>query len=82
MFTNALKEGSGLYHGSYQISLQGLPWNGQAEDAVDSRILIGALLGNLSYHGWDLIRAIDLSSGMGRGIGDKDSLFFLLADGK
>ncbi|KAF2648587.1 hypothetical protein K491DRAFT_612495 [Lophiostoma macrostomum CBS 122681] len=60
------------YGSSKEIKLNGNPWRGSGDEAIDARRLICALLGTLHSQGWVLTLSTDIS----KKNWDKDTLIF------
>ena len=60
------------YHGSQEYKLSGTPWWSEADQAVDSRRLIGSIIACLKFSGWDISATMEIS----RQLDDKTLFLF------
>ena len=60
------------YHGSQEYKLSGTPWWAEADQAVDSRRLIGSIIACLKFSGWDICATLEIS----RQLDDKTLFLF------
>jgi hypothetical protein len=65
-------QSEGDYGGSWEFKLQGHPWRGSGDDAVQARRLVTAILRTLHSQGWVLMLSTDIS----KKNRDKDTLMF------
>ena len=54
----------GDYCGSHEFKLSGNPWWAHGQDTVESRFLVGNLLGALKSQGWEVGATLDVSRKM------------------